>query len=182
LSAFPEILDGFRAALANSLSEVPELDPDAPGLLEEIQCRVAEAARVLAATAWPESVDHVDLNVSNAFTDGDRMVIIDWEEAVVGFPAFSLDRLIDDAHEFDRWTKPGLSPTATTTLEEYAERVPWGQPEERLAIIDLAVRLNRIAYAGQALESGGHEGGPNGHPQLMAFCTRRIIEAWPEAT
>lgn len=47
----------------------------------------------------PLSLDHPDVNASNAIMleDG-RAMLIDWEEATVGCPLFSLDRLLDDAH------------------------------------------------------------------------------------
>jgi aminoglycoside phosphotransferase (APT) family kinase protein len=48
----------------------------------------------------PPSLDHPDVNGSNAIMlhDG-RVSLIDWEEATVGCPLFSLDRLLSDAHE-----------------------------------------------------------------------------------
>ncbi len=47
----------------------------------------------------PLSLDHPDVNGSNAIIRKDgRAILLDWEEATVGCPLFSLDRLLDDAH------------------------------------------------------------------------------------
>jgi len=48
----------------------------------------------------PPSLDHPDVNGSNAIMlDDGRAILLDWEEATVGCPLFSLDRLLDEAHE-----------------------------------------------------------------------------------
>jgi len=49
----------------------------------------------------PPSLDHPDVNGSNAIMlDDGRAILLDWEEATVGCPLFSLDRLLSDAREF----------------------------------------------------------------------------------
>ena len=48
----------------------------------------------------PPSLDHPDVNRSNAIMlDDGRAILLDWEEATVGCPLFSLDRLLSDARE-----------------------------------------------------------------------------------
>jgi len=48
----------------------------------------------------PPSLDHPDMSGSNAIMlDDGRVILLDWEEATVGCPLFSLDRLLSDAHE-----------------------------------------------------------------------------------
>jgi aminoglycoside phosphotransferase (APT) family kinase protein len=50
----------------------------------------------------PPSFDHPDMNGGNAILlDDSRVVLIDWEEATVGCPLFSLDRLLSDARELN---------------------------------------------------------------------------------
>lgn len=45
----------------------------------------------------PRSLDHPDMNLTNAIVPaGGGMVLLDWEEAAVGCPLFSLDRLTDE--------------------------------------------------------------------------------------
>ena len=53
-----------------------------------------------ALAELPLSLDHPDVNSSNAIMlDDGRAILLDWEEATVGCPLFSLDRLLDEAHE-----------------------------------------------------------------------------------
>jgi aminoglycoside phosphotransferase (APT) family kinase protein len=48
----------------------------------------------------PQSLDHPDVNGSNAIMlDDGRAILLDWEEATVGCPLFSLDRLLSDTRE-----------------------------------------------------------------------------------
>ncbi|HEY9265525.1 MAG TPA: hypothetical protein VIQ11_13065, partial [Mycobacterium sp.] len=47
-----------------------------------------------ALAAVPASLDHPDLNESNAIVDHGKVVLLDWEEAMVGCPLLSLDRLL----------------------------------------------------------------------------------------
>ena len=48
----------------------------------------------------PLSLDHPDVNGSNAIMlDDGRAILLDWEEATIGCPLFSLDRLLDEVHE-----------------------------------------------------------------------------------
>jgi aminoglycoside phosphotransferase (APT) family kinase protein len=65
--------------------------------------RDAQPALQLDADALadvPPSLDHPDVNGSNAIMrDDGRAILLDWEEATVGCPLFSLDRLLDEAHE-----------------------------------------------------------------------------------
>ncbi|MBO0879251.1 MAG: hypothetical protein J2P17_02485 [Mycobacterium sp.] len=60
--------------------------------------RVQEWASELAELC-PASLDHPDANPTNALVSGDRIVVLDWEEAVVGSPMMSLYRLLVDARE-----------------------------------------------------------------------------------
>src|SRR5512136_2757688 len=65
--------------------------------------RDAQPALQLDADALadvPLSLDHPDVNGSNAvMLDDGRALLLDWEEATVGCPVFSLERLLEEAHE-----------------------------------------------------------------------------------
>lgn len=84
----------------------------------------AESALRLDATALAEfslSLDHPDVNASNAIVqqDGD-VILLDWEETTVGCPFFSLDRLLDEAREHS-----AVHPVS----EAYVRNLPWGTRE-----------------------------------------------------
>jgi len=66
--------------------------------LREAQPALQRDADALADV--PLSLDHPDMSGSNAIMlDDGRVILIDWEEATVGCPLFSLDRLLSDARE-----------------------------------------------------------------------------------
>lgn len=143
--------------------------------LGAIEPRVGTAVSGLMSHDWPASVDHVDANVSNAIEKpSGGLVVIDWEEAVVGHPAMSLDRLLDDAADHDGGRG---GPTSSAVIDAWLAAVPW-DTSDGVAVVETATRLNRIAFAGQALEFWRARGREHGHPALMAFCVDRIIEAW----
>ena len=186
VGSIPVTLDRFRESTRHHLEEwrSQASGPQAVSAVEvdrylhSIRSRVSAAADELEHCGWPDSIDHVDLNASNALVTASGITIIDWEEAVVGFPATSLDRLMDDAAEFDNWQGEGLSTTGVSVAEAYADQVPWGTRQTRREVIEKAIRLNRIAFAGQALDFWQARGKSFGHPKLAAVCVDRIVDAW----
>jgi aminoglycoside phosphotransferase (APT) family kinase protein len=97
-----------------------------------------------ALTDIPLSLDHPDVNESNAIIRNDgRAILLDWEEATVGCPLFSLDRLLDDAH--------GLS-AVETVRDVYLDTLGAGGPEQveramRLVPLKLAYEFRAYARA-----------------------------------
>jgi hypothetical protein len=90
----------------------------------------------------PLSLDHPDVNGSNAIIleDG-RAILLDWEEAIVGCPLFSIDRLLDDAH--------GLS-TVETVRDVYLDTLGAGgseQVERAMRLVPLKLAHENRAYA-----------------------------------
>jgi hypothetical protein len=111
-------LGQVRSALTETdLANLPgyELDRIAPDLLADLATsddqpaetvewlagavpRVQEWAEELALLC-PPALDHPDVNPTNALLVDDRIVLLDWEEAIVGSPMMSLYRLLADAAE-----------------------------------------------------------------------------------
>ena len=158
---------------------------DAVRQLSALADPVARAVDLLGAAPWPNSIDHVDLHCDNALLRGghddplrDAMVVIDWEEAVVGFPACSLDRLLADARDRDQAKGPGRSPSERAAVEAYCTAIPWDRPDRRYAVVEQAVKTNAIAYAGQCLSFSQYFGHSYGNAKLMAFCIDRLLRAW----
>jgi aminoglycoside phosphotransferase (APT) family kinase protein len=83
--------------LEDDLSDLPV---ESVRWLRDAQPSLQDDADALADI--PPSLDHPDMNGGNAILleDG-RVLIIDWEEATVGCPLFSLDRLLSDARELN---------------------------------------------------------------------------------
>lgn len=161
VSALPAALAGVRqAVLEHHAPDWQTAEQRAPwGLpadlarqLTDIEPQVTEWAAELQAGPWPWTLDHVDLHSQNAVQTADgRILIHDWEEACVGLPYFSLDRLLDDARELDvqrgivppHW--PGFtSPGESVVRLAYLRALPWGTLAERSRALDLALCLAPI--------------------------------------
>ncbi len=108
----------------------------------------------------PRSLDHPDVNGSNAIIleDG-RAILLDWEEATVGCPLFSIDRLLDDAH--------GLS-AVETVRNVYLDTLGAGGSEQ----VERAMRLVPLKLASEFRAYARALGRPNPHTRL----TTRLLE------
>ena len=125
--------------------------------------RDAQPALQLDADALadvPPSLDHPDVNGSNAIMlDDGRAILIDWEEATVGCPLFSLDRLLDDAH--------GLS-AVETVRDAYLDTLRAGGSEQ----VERAMRLVPLKRAYESRAYARALGWPHPHTRL----TTRMLE------
>jgi aminoglycoside phosphotransferase (APT) family kinase protein len=123
------------ALLEDDLSDQPA---ELVQWLRDAQPALQLDADVLADV--PLSLDHPDVNASNAIMQDDgRAILLDWEEATVGCPLFSLDRLLSEAHE--------LSIVETVT-EVYLDTLRMGGSEH----VESAMRLVplKLAYESRA--------------------------------
>jgi aminoglycoside phosphotransferase (APT) family kinase protein len=108
----------------------------------------------------PPSLDHPDVNGSNAIMlDDGRAILLDWEEATVGCPLFSLDRLLDEAHE--------LSAVETVT-GVYLDTLRAGGSEQ----VERAMRLAPLKLAHESRAFARALGWPHPHTRL----TTRLLE------
>jgi aminoglycoside phosphotransferase (APT) family kinase protein len=125
--------------------------------------RDAQPALQLDADALadiPPSLDHPDVNGSNAIMlDDGRAILLDWEEATVGCPLFSLDRLLDEAH--------GLSAVETVT-DVYLDTLRAGGSEQ----VERAMRLVPLKLAHELRAYARALGWPHPHTRL----TTRLLE------
>jgi aminoglycoside phosphotransferase (APT) family kinase protein len=107
--------------------------------------RAAQPALQLDADALAEvplSLDHPDVNVSNAIIrDDGRAILLDWEETTVGCPLFSLDRLLSDANEHS---------AVETVTDVYLDTFHAGgleQVERAMRLVPLKLAYESRAYA-----------------------------------
>jgi aminoglycoside phosphotransferase (APT) family kinase protein len=135
--------------------------------------RDAQLALQLDADALadvPPSLDHPDVNGSNAIMlDDGRAILLDWEEATVGCPLFSLDRLLDDAHKLS---------AVETVRDVYLDTLRvggWKQVERAMRLVPLKLAHEFRAYA-RAL------GWPHPHTrlttQLLELAQRRSTDGY----
>ncbi|UCG30912.1 MAG: aminoglycoside phosphotransferase family protein [candidate division WOR-3 bacterium] len=173
LEATARELARVQAAVAKlDLTRLPVLDVRrVPGILLEDDLsdlpvelvqwlRDAQPALQLDADALadiPPSFDHPDVNGSNAIIlDDGRAILIDWEEATVGCPLFSLDRLLSDAHE--------LSAVETVT-EAYLDTLRMGGLEQ----VERAMRLVPLKLAHESRAYARALGWPHPHTRLTTL-------------
>ena len=118
------------ALLEDDLSDQPA---ELVQWLRDAQSALQLDADVLADV--PPSLDHPDVNGSNAIMLNDgRAILLDWEEATVGCPLFSLDRLLNDAHELA---------AVETVRDVYLDTLRAGGPEQ----LERAMRLVPLKLA-----------------------------------
>ncbi|AQQ54579.1 phosphotransferase [Planococcus lenghuensis] len=72
------------------------------GILDRMASAMAELCGQLDGFSLPYSIDHLDLHSNNAIrTKGGEVIVFDFEEAVISCPLFSLEKLLDEAAEFE---------------------------------------------------------------------------------
>ena len=105
----------------------------------------------------PPSLDHPDVNGSNAIMlDDGRAILLDWEEATAGCPLFSLDRLLDEAHQ--------LSAVETVT-DVYLDTLGAGGSEQ----VERAMRLVPLKLAHEFRAYARALGWPHPHTRLTTL-------------
>ncbi len=119
------------------------------------------------------SFDHPDMNGSNAIMHrSGRVILIDWEEATVGCPLFSIDRLLSDAKELgaiDAVANAYVESLGTVNNEQldcamrlvplklaiefraYARGLGWPNPHTGLTT--LLLKLAKMRFEGGPLEA-----------------------------
>jgi len=105
----------------------------------------------------PLSLDHPDVNGSNAIMlDDGRALLLDWEEATVGCPLFSLDRLLDDAHRLS---------AVETVRDVYLDTLGAGGLEQ----VECAMRLVPLKLAHEFRAYARALGWPRPHTRLTTL-------------
>lgn len=102
--------------------------------LNSMRDAVARWTKELEAGAWPETIDHIDLQPSNAVvTDAGRVLIFDWEESLLTCPFFSV---VQWMHR--------TGPCGEAARDAYLDALPWGTRTQRDRALELAVLLHDI--------------------------------------
>ena len=143
------------ALLTDDLSDLPE---ELVQWLHDVQPSLQYDADALADI--PPSLDHPDVNGSNAIVlDDGRAILLDWEEATVGCPLFSLDRLLDESHELG---------AVETVTNAYLDTLGMGGMEQ----VEVAMRLVPLKLAYEFRAFARALGLPHPHTRL----TTRLLE------
>ncbi len=108
----------------------------------------------------PSSLDHRDVNASNAIMlDDGRALLLDWEETTVGCPLFSLERLLDEAHQIS---------AVETVMGVYLDTLCAGGSEQ----VERSMRLAPLKLACESRAYARALGWPRPHTRL----TTRLLE------
>lgn len=149
----PVVPVGAVPAMLDRLIQTTEEHRGEPGLAPGVAARLASGRRRIDAWTrelddggWPTTIHHVDLHPFNAAIRPDgRALIYDWEEANLGFPFFSLDKLLLAAPE--RAAEAGVEAAVADVRGAYLDALPWGTRAEREWAFALAMRLSPIRFA-----------------------------------
>lgn len=108
--------------------------------LRALAPRFGELCDELAQAGVPPTVQHDDLHLTNVFTQGDRLRVLDWGDASVGHPFFSLVvafRFLEEVNGLevdDAWF--------ARLRDAYLE--PWGSG--LVDVLELALRVGSLAH------------------------------------
>lgn len=156
LPSYP--IDAMPDTLAEDLAGTGDQNP---ALLDEFLAAlpVLRHYAELLAEALPLSIDHPDLNHSNAIVNGESVVLLDWEEASVGCPLFSLPRLLADADD---------PATRADMIDAYLEALFDGRSPGTRRLLDLAMVVTPVKLAVEARAFARALNFPNPHTNLTA--------------
>ena len=157
------------AAVADLLPDLADQPPALVSALEEMKPTLREWGAELDAAVSP-SIDHVDFHTENVMRAANsRVVILDWEEAVVSCPLFSFDRFGIDAEDH------GVRVLAERA---YLERLLPGAPaHERARLVKLASALAPLKAAAEARQFASALGWSNPHTALTTRMIERTLTA-----
>jgi len=140
LDVLLSVIDPFFDLVARLMDQQQKVPPAILSReeLSLVRVLVDDALTLLQDLGVPDALGHLDLNPWNIIVSSDRSVFLDWAEAYVGPPFFSLEYLLQ---HFQR--EVGASSTTQSQVVVAYER-PWRQllPEDRigeaLALVPLA--------------------------------------------
>jgi hypothetical protein len=121
-------------------AELP-LDPAERSALEALRVRLPELCEELDADGIGPSVQHDDLHMNNVYVKGGTLRVLDWGDASIGHPFFSLFETFRFLVE-ENGLAPG-DPWFARLREAYLE--PWGSVDPRA--FARALRIAGLAHA-----------------------------------
>ena len=136
----------FIESMAELMERQTKVSPAALGRAELLLLgdRIQSALDALEALGIPETLGHLDLNPGNIMVSPSRCTFLDWAEAYVGNPFFSLEYLLQHL----RRTSGTDSAVETKLVESYC--APWEQVVSPSVVAEglaLAPLMAVFAYA-----------------------------------
>ena len=148
------------------LSDIADQPAELRQRLERARAKLDAWAIELAD--WPTSIDHPDMNMSNAILrPAGGIVIVDWEEATVGCPFLSFDRLLLDTRTAD---------AAAAATDHYLDALPWRSRPEREQALRRALALAPLKLAIEARQWARLMGRATPHTAFTSQLLRRALD------
>ena len=141
-----KVIQPFMESMAQLMERQTKVPPATLGREELLLLgdRIQSALDTLEALGIPETLGHLDLNPGNIIVSPSRCTFLDWAEAYVGNPFFSLEYLLEHRRRTN-WTDSAVE---TKLVESYCAR--WEQVVPPAAVTEalaLAPLLAVFAYA-----------------------------------
>ena len=141
------------AALPDRYAALVEAD-DVEQRFRDAVPRVREMAEELASYGVTETLQHDDLHDGQVFVKDGRQLILDWGDAVISHPFFTLSVTLEGVVAWgldDVENAVDLDPL----IDRYLRRYDPDRPELKAAI-PLALRLGWVCRAANGTSRGGH--------------------------
>jgi len=142
----------FSALLADAHFKTLGFTPQQQQALVQYTIKMQVQCAQLAAAEIPASIEHADFQDKNVLVAGGNLAVIDWGEAVIAHPFFSLSRFLVSVsihHKLD-----GIS-IRNTYLACWQNHAPPAALEQAYALVEaLSPAYAALAYAQLAAASG----------------------------
>jgi thiamine kinase-like enzyme len=112
--------------------------------LQLLKERISESLAELQALSLPDTLGHLDLNPGNIIVSPQKCTFLDWAEAYVGNPVFSLQYLLEHFRRSVIADQISARRLKSAYVEEWRNRVSSTEVNEALQLSPL---LSGFAYA-----------------------------------
>ena len=168
-----KLIQPFMESMAELMERQTKVPPAALGREELLLLgdRLQSAFDALDALGIPETLGHLDLNPGNIIVSPSRCTFLDWAEAYVGNPFFSLEYLLEHL----RRTNGTDSAVETKLIESYCAK--WEQVVPSAAVAEGLARAPLLAVFAYAAGSNAWEDTERLQPPTAGYLrslTRRM--------
>ena len=155
---------------------------DVSARLEPLSQQVVDWAGEFVRGSWPLAVDHGDLHAGNAVQlENGKVLIYDWENAVVGCPFFSLDKLLVSAWNLDSgssgpWGFVVGTQSQSAVRNAYLNALPWSRRTSREHALDIALCMATVKEMYTEIAWAKTMGWKDDNPEWTAQLISRLFQ------
>jgi hypothetical protein len=157
-AALSQLIQPFIDVVAQLMEHQTKIPPPVlgPKDLSVLTESLSSSLKAMEATPIPDTLGHLDLNPGNIIVSGNRCAFLDWAEAYVGNPLFSLEYLLQHAGRAFR----SAAEVRTKLVAAYCAQ--WNGVVSSAAIADALVFAPLLAVFAYAVGSDAWQ-----HPQRL---------------